>query len=77
MREEGNVRAFFDDCHAKGAEMADLLLLNERGAGVEDGAVEVLGRGEGELECVDAENLLAAQQQRGYVSINTHFPSAS
>ena len=77
MREESDVGAFFDDRHAEGAEVADLALFDEGGAGAKDGAVEVLGCGEGELECVDPGPLSAARDRRGYVSIGTHFPRAS
>lgn len=63
MREERDVRAFFDDCHTKGTEVANLPLLNKGGAGAEDGAVEVLGGGEGVLECVDAVTLSAKRER--------------
>jgi hypothetical protein len=52
--EERDVGAFFDDGHAEGAEVADLPLGEEGGAGAEDGAVEVLGEGKGVLEGFDA-----------------------
>jgi len=54
VREEQDVGAFFDDGHAEGAEMADLALGEEGGSRAEDGAVEVLGEGEGVFEAFDA-----------------------
>jgi hypothetical protein len=51
--EEGDVGAFFDHGHAEGAEMADLFLLDELGAGAEDGAVEMLCGGDVGCEEVD------------------------
>ena len=63
MSEELYVGTFFDDGHAEGAEVADLVFGEEGGAGAEDGAVEVLGCGEGGEELVDT----------GGISINHPF----
>jgi hypothetical protein len=49
VREEGYVGSVFYDAHAEGAEVADLAFFDERGAGAEDGAVEVLGCWEGQF----------------------------
>lgn len=54
MGEERDVGAVFDDTHAESAEVFDLFLVDEGGAGAVDGSVEELGGWEAGFEAVDA-----------------------